>query len=157
NRCHDIGGNMLAEEGFSSIGRRAFGRDTCFLCRCHLTKVNRTSEHVIPKWVQGQFGLWDKTLVLLNGTTIPYRQLTIPCCLECNNEHLEPLESRIRNAVLQGPEAVEAVGKEVLFLWLGKIFFGFLYKESMIPTDRRRPTRGTIVSEDMLERFFVHH
>ena len=75
----------------------------------------------------------DQTLVLLNGTTIPYRQLTVPCCRECNNEHLEPIESNVMAAVNQGPEAVEALDRKTLFLWLGKIFFGLLYKESLIP------------------------
>lgn len=148
---------MPEEEGFRSIGQLAFGRDTCFLCRCGLAPQNRTDEHVIPKWVQGRFDLWNETLELLNGTTIPYRQLTIPCCFDCNNKHLEPLESQVRDATLLGAAAVEELGKGVLFLWLGKIFFGLIYKESLIPLDRRQPIRGNIMLHNDLERFSAHH
>ena len=72
---------MTAEEGFRNTWQREFGMNTCFLCRCELTRQNRTDEHVIPKWVQRRFDLWNETLEMLNGTTIPYRQLIIPCCL----------------------------------------------------------------------------
>jgi len=148
---------MTRKPGFKQIGHRRFGRATCFLCRCRLTEDNRTVEHVIPRWVQSRYGLWDQTLVLLNGTTIPYRQLTVPCCRECNNKHLEPLESSILSVVSRGPDAVEALDRKVLFLWLGKMFFGLLYKESLIPLDRRRPGRGTIVPKVLLSRFMAHH
>jgi hypothetical protein len=36
--------------------------------------------------------LWNQSIVLLNQTEIPYRLLKIPCCSECNNEHLGRLE-----------------------------------------------------------------
>ena len=44
-----------------------------------------------------------------------------------------------------------------MFLWLGKMFFGLLYKESLIPLDRRTPGRGTIVPKVLLSRFMSHH
>jgi hypothetical protein len=125
---------MARNTRLKQIGHRRFGRATCFLCRCRLTEDNRTVEHVIPKWVQSRFGLWDQTLVLLNGTTIPYRQLTVPCCQKCNNKHLEPLESSILSVVSRGPDAVEALDRKTLFLW-----------------------RGTIVPKVLLSRFMSHH
>jgi hypothetical protein len=85
---------MAEEEGFRSIGQRDFSRDTCFLCRCELTQLNRTDEHVIPRWVQGCFDLWNDILELVNGMTIPYRQLTIPCCFTCNSSPRIPYNLR---------------------------------------------------------------
>jgi len=41
-------------------------------------------EHVIPLWLQNKLSLFDEQLTLLNGTRIPYRKLTVPCCANCN-------------------------------------------------------------------------
>ena len=70
--------------------------DRCFLCGDQLTDAIRSPEHVFPAWLQHRVGLWNQEFTLLNETTIPYRQLTIPCCAECNNEYLGGLK---RNSV----------------------------------------------------------
>lgn len=84
---------------FEAVLERRFGQSTCFLCGCRLTRHSRRDEHVFPKWLQKQYVLWNKTLVLLNGTTIPYRKLTVPCCKNCNSKHLEPFEKIMARAV----------------------------------------------------------
>src|SRR6185437_5829167 len=73
---------------FQAVAKRRFGLSTCFLCGRRLGIRNRSDEHVIPRWVQDRFGLWNERLNLLNGSSIPYRQLTVPCCRTCNNVHL---------------------------------------------------------------------
>src|SRR5262249_19009712 len=65
----------------------------CFLCGVHLTKENRTDEHVFPQWMLRDFKLYDSEIELLNGTFIRYRALKIPCCSECNNYWLSQIES----------------------------------------------------------------
>jgi len=35
-------------------------------------------EHVFAKWLQQDFNLWNQRMFLRNGTSIRYRQLTIP-------------------------------------------------------------------------------
>jgi hypothetical protein len=45
---------MPEDEGFRSIGKRPFGRNTCFLCRCELTSLNRSGEHVWEGSGRGQ-------------------------------------------------------------------------------------------------------
>ena len=142
---------------YRTIERRRYGASTCFLCGCRLGKKNRADEHVVPKWVQERFGLWNQELVLLNGTSIPYRQLVIPCCASCNNEHLSRLENAVRKAVEVGAEAVRALPKVMIFQWLSKIFYGLMYKELFLRRDRRTRASTTIVSRQMLDRFRLHH
>jgi hypothetical protein len=121
-----------------------------------LGKKNRTDEHIFPKWVQNRFSLWNQKLTLLNGTTIPYRHLTIPCCAQCNNEHLHPIEKRVADASLGGPNAVAALDQLTLFLWLGKIFYGILYKELFLRRDRASKRKCPIVTKEMLRAFAMH-
>src|SRR5437868_5625128 len=84
-------------------------RTTCFLCADPLTGQTRTDEHVIPKWVQQKYDLWNESLGLLNDSSIQYRQLTVPCCKRCNNETLSRLESTVEVAVSSGYDAVVAL------------------------------------------------
>jgi hypothetical protein len=141
---------------FHAVDRRRFGRSTCFLCGGRLTAENRTDEHVFPKWVQHRFSLWDQKLTLLNGTQIPYRSLTIPCCRTCNGKHLSPVENAVKKTTLKGHKAVAALDPVTLFLWLGKIFYGLLYKELFLVRDRKSGRKTPIVSKDLMKAFSLH-
>lgn len=132
---------------------RSFDPDTCFLCATSLTEVETSSEHVIPRWAQKRYDLWNQEFVLLNRTTIPYRQLTVPCCADCNKYQLQPIETSISQAVLQGPEAVRKLGDNILFLWLGKIFYGLLYRELFLLLDIKEKNEDTIASPDMVAAY----
>lgn len=143
---------------FDAIGSRTFGEDVCFLCGCTLTEANKTREHVIPLWAQQRYKLLDQKIILLNGTEIPYRQLTVPCCFTCNNIHLKPIEDEMSEAVLMGPEAVESIGDHKLFIWLSKIFYGLLYKELFLQFERSNPqSNETITDPDLLIEFQMLH
>lgn len=141
---------------FHAVKDRHFGRSFCFLCGRRLNKRNRTGEHVFPKWVQQRFKLWNQKLTLLNGTTIPYRSLTIPCCFECNNRHLRPLEDMVCKATLKGPLGLAKLTELTVFLWLGKILYGLLYKELFLAKDRNSGKTTTIVSRRLLKSFALH-
>lgn len=136
---------------------QAFTEDRCFLCGATLTKGNRTDEHVFPRWMQQQFELWDQKLTLNNGTTIPYRQLTIPCCSTCNNHHLAPIEDRVKIALAAGVAGINALDRTDLFVWLGKIYYGLLFRDLFLHGDRRNPKAGTLVTQEYLKQFRMHH
>ncbi len=139
-----------------NLYKRSFERDNCFLCGISLQKAESSSEHVIPKWAQNRYDLWNQKLFLLNKTLIPYRQLTIPCCAECNKYRLQPIEISISSATLSGPEAVRKLGEKVLFLWLGKIFYGILYKELFLFFERKSSDGITIINPYLLQKYKSH-
>jgi hypothetical protein len=141
---------------FEPPPRRLYDGSVCFLCGGALAKLGSSSEHVIPRWAQLRFDLWNQRLTLLNGTTIPYRQLTIPCCDDCNRYRLQPIETIVASAVSNGHEAVRALGNRILFLWLGKIFYGILYKELLLAADRRLPALGSIFSAEEIQKYEMH-
>ncbi len=142
---------------FDAVLKRKFGFSTCFLCGCRLGKKNRADEHVIPKWIQKKFRLANQQMHLLNGTTISYRQLTIPCCYTCNNRLLQPIEKKMSAAVEQGAKSVQAMDPQEVFIWLGKMFYGLLYRELFLPWDRSDKTKGEITSKDLLKQYEMHH
>ena len=147
----------LPTQLFQAVGRQRLGPATCFLCGRRLGTRNRSDEHVFAKWLQHHFDLWEDTLVLLNGTTIPYRQLTIPCCAPCNNDHLSRLERRVQAAIESGFDAVSGLDRVDLMLWLSKILYGVLYKEGLLRRHRRTRLKSPIVTRRMLEHFAMHH
>lgn len=141
---------------FKEIEEHTYTSDKCFLCGCLLTTENKTVEHVIPKWIQNRFNLWDEKISLLNGTLLPYRNLIIPCCRNCNNRHLQPFERKISKSFNEGYDSFKQLDKETIFLWIGKLYFGIIYKELFLSTDVRNPAYGTITNEKYLKSFYTH-
>ena len=138
---------------FNIIKDHGFSNDLCFLCGEKLTDQNRSNEHVFPKWLQNEFSLWDEKIVLLNGTDIPYRDLTIPCCAPCNSGPLSEIESKMKHAYSEGHESLINLDERDLFLWLGKIFFGLIYKELFLLADRKNAALGSIFRKEDMEMY----
>lgn len=141
---------------FEAFDKHDFSRNTCFLCGLRLTGTTRSDEHVFPQWLLQRFQLHNATLTLLNGTQIPYRQMTIPCCRICNNTHLSVIESRVRN-VVEGHAPLDSLDDETIFVWLGKIFYGILYREVLLPMDRTGKVPGAIFSTESMQNFRMLH
>lgn len=135
---------------------QSFRDDMCFLCGEDVSFKN-TLEHVFPKWLQKEFDLWNKQIILLNGTTIPYKSLTIPCCEKCNNEHLSKIEKEIFTAYKLGYKTFKNINRHFLFLWISKIYYGILFKELLLPLNRANKLEGTIVIKEDLEKYSMAH
>ncbi len=129
----------------------------CFLCRALLTSENRTAEHVIPKWLQDRFDLWNEELRLSNKTSIAYRQATIPCCKDCNSGPLSRLEADVKTAFEGGVAAVRSLPEERLFQWCSKLFYGLFVCENRLNAVRSNPSVGPIVKKELLEELGTLH
>ena len=154
-----IGGGWHQPRGhklFRAVESQSFGPDICFLCGATI-EGESSKEHVFPSWLLHRHDLWDSTVTLLNGTTIPYRQLTIPCCVDCNTRHLSQLERRVEVAFEAGAAGVAELNEYDLFLWISKILYGLLYKEGLLWRNRSNPEDGGIVERETLELFASHH
>jgi hypothetical protein len=125
-------------------------RDRCFFCGQQFEADQLTREHVFPKWLQRKLDLWDHELTLLNGTSIRYRNLTIPACAPCNGVVLSRVEDEMSRSMPGGAPKVRELGHERLFVWLAKVFFGILYAEALLPSDRAKKDSERIVSPEVL-------
>lgn len=130
---------------------KEFDNDHCFLCGAPLTEDNRTEEHVYPRWLQKKYNLWNQHLILLNRTAIPYKNLTIPCCRNCNEHMGKTVEKPIETAVAIGYDAFAKLDKQIIFQWLCKLSYGILFKEMSLMLDRSNPALGTILSNEDLK------
>jgi len=136
---------------------RSLTLDGCFLCGSRLTPQSGTEEHVFPRWLLRKFNLWDAELNLLNGTSIRYPRLRIPCCRTCNGNYLGPLEQRIRTASEAGIQAFDSLDRAHVYQWLLKMFYGIMFKEMFLLVDRKDPLSGAIVLPDFFEDFHTSH
>src|SRR5215472_7349917 len=95
-----------------------------------------TLEHVIPKWLQKHFDLYDQQLELWNGTTLPYRQAVVPACARCNGDRFSPLENRIRQATASQSD---------YYLWALKIQYCLGHRDTTLLLDRKNPGAGPLL------------
>lgn len=120
--------------------------ELCSFC----DKPAETEEHVIPKWLQRYFNLWDQRFRLWNGTSLSYRQAVIPACKRCNAERFSRLEQKV-----QGGTA----NKQELYLWALKIRYGLALRDSTLLLDRRNADRGSLVPRNIATygETFIRH
>jgi hypothetical protein len=141
---------------YNPFDTMSFTYDKCFLCG-HLLENKRTKEHVFPMWVQQRYHLQNHNILLLNKTKIPYRQLTIPCCPLCNTMYLSKVEKTIKRYCDMGFSEFSKLDKLIIFQWAAKIFYGLQFKELSLRFDRNDPTKGFIISPDILQELRSLH
>ena len=139
------------EHMYNPFDKMTFAHDKCFLCGSELSTDNQADEHIYPKWLQNMFNLWNKELVLLNGTSIRYRQLKIPCCKSCNGRMSSLFEKPIERAVTCGYDEIITLDRDLIFLWLNKLSYGMLFKELSLDLSRSEPEKGKIYSAEYLK------
>lgn len=130
-----------------------FFYESCFLCGISLNLNKRTDEHIFPKWLQHRFNLWDQSLRILNDSRIKYRNLKIPCCSECNNNHLSKLEKAFQKLLDRKFQSLNYDDELVIFQWTAKILYGTLYKELSLRMDIKKPNIENILQPSQVEEY----
>jgi hypothetical protein len=142
----------ILELSAAAVSESKIAEGMCFACGG--TPSTGSGEHVIPKWLQRKFKLFDERLTLINGTLIAYRNLTIPCCENCNTGFLSKIEGAVQPIFEHG--AVNSYDEKLaLGRWLSKILIGFLVKETSLASDRAKPELGPIFRPDLIDE--LHH
>lgn len=108
------------------------GRMRCFVCgHSEAEGWKMTREHIVPKWILGMHQLYDERLTILNGSLMPYKNLTTPTSSRCNGA-LSKVENRLRRAFeardiawLRSPE-----GEDDLIILASKIYLGLRAKQA---------------------------
>jgi len=142
---------VIEIEKFNPFDIMTFSYDKCFLCGEELDNENCSEEHIYPKWLQRKFNLWNKTIDLLNGTKIQYKDLKIPCCRKCNGILSDMIEMPISEAVDAGFATFIMLDEKTIFQWLNKLAYGMLFKELSLKSDRSDPQSPSIYNEEYLK------
>jgi len=108
-----------------------FNSEKCFLTG---QKTDSAEEQisVFPEWILNRYSLRDKTFKMLEGTSLCYKDLKIPCFGDVIKDAINPLEIEIENAFAAGYEEVIKVPEERLFQWMAKLMYGILYNDISI-------------------------
>lgn len=125
----------------------------CVMCRENLTEETKTVEHIYPKWLQKQFGLWDKKLVFPNGSSMPYRQITVPCCKACNGGIMSEWEKQVGNAVSKGYDSFINLDEEIIAWWVYKLYYTKLVKELSLKNDLKNPDSEMMFTNQLLSEY----
>jgi hypothetical protein len=144
------------EEFYKRLRSHKYDDSSCFLCAKSFEDVEPTSEHIFPKWLQNKYNLCDQRLIILNQSSVPYRQLTVPCCVECNSYYLQSIEKTISDSLNHGYKSFQNLETKKLFLWLRKIFYGILFKELFLLLNRKNENGLTITTPEILKEYETH-
>lgn len=132
----------------AAVSEKSIKERMCFVCGN--PPSTGSGEHVIPLWLQRKCNLFDETLTLLNGTRLPYRKLTVPCCNACNTGFLSSIEKAVQ-PIFDSGEINTTNEKLMLGRWLSKLLIGFLVKETSLLIERSKPESEPIVPVNFLE------
>jgi hypothetical protein len=142
---------------------KATGKRQCLFCGGDLTKIGRAREHIIPVWLQEEWGLSDQVVAPThfdkNGSVVSERLHTVSgllagrVCAPCNNGWMSRLENSARPLILDIAEGRRRIfslkDNEALLLarWTAKTCYalnaGTNYRR-FVPMEHPH----TLVSED---------
>lgn len=112
---------------YDPFARMQFTGQHCFLCGRPVSADQTVP--IFPDWLMNQYNFADQELLLLDKSVLTYRELTMPCCTLCHQQHLEPLERAIQAAAAQGLTGWRQLPEKQIYQWLGKMFYGVLVRE----------------------------
>ncbi|MFT2008725.1 hypothetical protein ACMA1I_08630 [Pontibacter sp. 13R65] len=137
---------------YDPFEKMQFSDENCFLCGTTITKEQRTP--IFASWLQQQYGLQHKELLLLDKSVTTFGDLTIPCCDHCHVHHIIPLEEEVEQAAKNGLAGLQALEEQKLFQWIGKMYYGTLVTELIKEADPLiRPEYAVSENPKMLGKF----
>ncbi|TXK47551.1 hypothetical protein FVR03_09160 [Pontibacter qinzhouensis] len=137
---------------YDPFEKMQFSAQNCFLCGTSITSEQRTP--VFATWLQQQYNLQQKELLLLDKSVTTFGDLTIPCCDNCHLHHIIPLEEQVEAAAAQGLAGLQALEEQKLFQWIGKMYYGTLVTELIKEADPLiRPEYAVSENPKMLGKF----
>lgn len=129
----------------------------CFLCGVLLRDMNRSDEHIIPKWLQNKYNLWNNEIQFPNKSFKKYFSMFVPCCTECNGLLDINLERKIKKASSKGYKEMINLDREIIYLWLLKIFYTFHFKDLSYYKDPKKKNKHRIRSKKDFKSFALLH
>lgn len=132
-----------------------FSPNTCFLTGQKIDSVEEEHISVFPEWILDRYALWDKTFKMLEGTSIKYKDMKMPCSKSVIENAINPLEEEIEKAFAAGYDAVKQLPEERLFLWISKLMYGVLYQDIRIEQAKFAAKGTTFILPEFLQERFV--
>lgn len=123
-------------------------KNYCLLCREEL--LEKTNEHIFAKWMLRELEMYNDTTTIPNGTKFFFRNLTIPCCKDCNGSVLSKLENQVKEIFSRNVSTINEQDNWALFYWCLKIYIALAIKSTHLKKNLRDKESGTIFPLDYL-------
>ena len=105
-----------------------FNPQTCFLTGEDLQSEEEEA-CIFPNWILDRFSLRNKKFKMMDQVTgIQYEDLKLPCSASAKDA-LNILDEEIKEAFIEGYDAVKKIAEQRMFLWMGKLVYGVLYHD----------------------------
>jgi len=114
-----------------------FSPQKCFLTGKNLHSFKEEQIFVFPEWIMDRYSLRDTTFKMLEGSSLKYKDMKMPCFESVIEDAINPLEAEIEKAFTIGYDAVKKIPEERLFQWMAKLMYGVLYHD--ISIEKRKP------------------
>lgn len=109
---------------------------------------------LIPEWLLIQAGLTgEEQIQFLDESIRSYNTLVIPVNSEVNEQFLNPLENRIKQAFTKGYAGVSTLTELEIFNWIGKFLYGFVYIEMHSALRKEMTADGLNMSQSLMMKF----
>ena len=112
---------------YNPFQQLSFIHHNCFLCGQPVDTTEAIP--IFPEWLMTRYNLAAQEILLLDKSILTYAELTLPCCSNCHQNHLAPLEQKVQAAATEGLAGWQQLDEKITFQWLGKIFYGLLLRE----------------------------
>ncbi len=99
-------------------------------------------EHVIPKWLQRKYQLYNQHLTIPNKTSLPYSKIKIPVNT-IENATFGRIEKNISEGIYRDDE---------LYLWAFKIHIGLLQKDCYLKANRNKKESEMIFNQNDFDK-----
>lgn len=138
---------------FNPFSNLFFDDKICFLTGDDLAGTEEKLS-VFPEWILKHYKLRDKEFKLMDDAKpILYGDLKLPCSTRVK-EAFDRLDEEIKEAFLAGYEQVVKLESYKLFLWVGKILYGILYRELQMEKTRLSLRNEEFKLSDFLQDYF---
>jgi hypothetical protein len=142
---------------YKPFDRLNFSKQICFLSGEKLQSPDEEIA-VFPVWLMQEYKLQDQPFKLLDESISTYKDMKLPCSNQAYELGIEALEEEIREAFLQGYDAVAALPQLRLFQWIGKLVYGILFNEIRIGMRQQKAINEEFtISQSLIHKFSNLH
>ncbi len=129
--------NIASNWLYKNFDPNNISKDICFLCLEWFSDQNKnTKEHVIPKWIIRDFNLKDDKIIY-QWNAVNYTHYVIPCCYNCHQKYLNPIEEKISSEFKKWFGFVKKIDPNILYLRLCKIIYWLMWKKQFLTRSKR--------------------
>lgn len=130
----------------------------CFICGVAPDEKEFNNEHVIPKWILKQFGLFDHSLTLPNYEQVKYSTYKLRCCKKCNSHLSTHYETPVSNLLKEHHQGrkLSYEDKFLIYRWMALLSLKTHLRDRLNPKQLSQLNNKGNIADDYEWSLFHH-